>query len=96
MINNKNEGGIIMRKGEKRNVVIMDGTNKKVVKDIVSIIEMLTGRMRWFNKIRPKKIDRQHPNMLAIKFRMTESDFGYLQRLLDKEHPAQCAYDVIL
>ena len=84
-----------MRK-EKRNVVIMDGSRKELVNDIKSIVEMFTGRRRWFNRIRPKKLDKKHPTMIVMEFKMNSDDFECLKRLLEREHPAQCSYDVIL
>lgn len=83
-------------KKDKRNVVIMDASRKEMLNDIKSVVEMFTGRTKWFNRIRPKKLDKNHPTMKIIKFKMNKDDFACLKRLLEHEHPGQCSYDVVL
>lgn len=85
---------------KERNFVIMDGSNRRFVKEIISIVEMETGNMHWFNKlkrnIKCRALDRNHPTMKVVTIKGYYQDFDELRRVLTRDYPAQCIFDAPL
>ncbi|MDD3204220.1 MAG: hypothetical protein PHS74_00575 [Lachnospiraceae bacterium] len=73
-------------------IVIMDGSDINVVNNIVGVVEMVTKPL--FHKNNCEPIDKQHPTMLAVKFRANRKAYANIQAILQKQFPALCTFDV--
>lgn len=81
---------------EKRSFVVMDGSDPRFMKEIIGVAEMMTGKTHWFNKIRPRKLDKSHPTMKVISIKCGFEQFYRLQSILTCLYPEQCIFDVNL
>ena len=81
---------------EKRSFVVMDGSDPRFMKEVVGTAEMMTGKTHWFNKIRPRKLDKQHPTMKVITIKCGYEEFDRLRLLLTEQYLEQCIFGVVL
>lgn len=72
--------------------VIMDGSDKKKVKEITSIYEM--SQNRRFSKIKAKPIDKEHPTMLVFTTLMSAQRYHDTRRIINQTYPGLCVFDV--
>lgn len=79
-----------------RKFVVMDGSNKRFLNEIIGLVEMCTGKSYKFRSIKCKKIDRDHPTMMVVSFKTNYRQFDYLRKLLTKTYPEQCVFDAPL
>lgn len=81
---------------EKRSFVVMDGSDPRFMKEVIGTAEMMTGKTHWFNKIRSRKLDKQHPTMRVISIKCGYEEFDRLRLLLTEQYPEQCIFGVAL
>ena len=72
--------------------VIMDGSDKKKVKEITSIFEMMKNKR--FSKIKAKPIDANHPTMLVFTTLMSAQRYHDTRRIINQAYPGLCVFDV--
>ncbi len=78
---------------KQHKVIVMDGTNKKSLGEIIGIIGMLAygnGRGRFTYR----QLDEQHPSIYVVEFKSNLNEFSNIIDLLDERHPGLCIYDV--
>lgn len=80
------------RKGKK--VIIMDGTDLKLVKSIVETIQ----RAGSFNGKKPKVVidHNAYPNssMTVVTFTLANlKDHSYIRKMLNREYPGLCVFE---
>lgn len=71
--------------------VIMDGSDKKKVKEITSIFEMMKNKR--FGKIKAKPIDKDHPTMLYFTTIMSAQRYHDTRRIINQAYPGLCVFD---
>lgn len=71
--------------------VIMDGSDKKKVKEITSIFEMIQNRR--FSRIKAKPIDKDHPTMLVLTTLMSAQRYHDTRRIINQAYPGLCIFD---
>ena len=90
----------MLRNKKERNFVIMDGSDKKFVKEVIGVTEMVTGNTHWFNRLMKNikccAMDRNHPTMKVITVRSNYKQFDQLRTVLTNKYPEQCIFDVVL
>lgn len=72
--------------------VIMDGSDKKKVKEITSIFEMMKNKR--FSHIKAKPIDKDHPTMLEFKVLMSAQRYHDTRRIINQAYPGLCVFNV--
>lgn len=84
----------------ERNFVVMDGSDKHFMKEVIGVTEMVTGNTRWINRLRKnikcRALDRNHPTMKVVTVRSGYRKFNELRKMLTEKYPAQCVFDVEL
>lgn len=86
-------------KNKERCFLIMDGSDKNFVKEVIGVVEMMTGNTHWFDKIRNIKccvLDKTHPTMKVIKVKSGYRQFSEARKLLETRYPEQCVFDAPL
>lgn len=83
-----------MIKNKKSNVVIMDGTNTKVLKSIIGVIEMINGKFR--GKIECRDAGDNYPSMKVIEFKTDKERLNEIQEIIEESYPALCLFDVVV
>lgn len=81
---------------KKRKFVVMDGSDKRFMKEVTGVVEMVTGKTRWFNRVRPRALDRNHPTMKVITVKSGYRYFDAIRHILERDYPEQCVFDVVL
>lgn len=76
---------------KKYTTVIMDGSDKKKVKEITSIFEMMKNKR--FSRIKAKPIDKDHPTMLAFTTIMSAQRYHDTRRIINDAYPGLCVFD---
>lgn len=79
---------------EKRQFVVMDGSDKRFVKEVIGITEMCVGRPLIFKKrkIKYQPLTGSHPTMLVFTIRSDYRSWNNLRRILVKNYPEQCVF----
>ena len=70
---------------------IMDGSDKKKVKEITSIFEMMKNKR--FGKIKAKQVDKDHPTMLVFTTIMSAQRYHDTRRIINQAYPGLCVFD---
>lgn len=88
----------MFEKKKIRKFVIMDGSDKKFIKEIIGVIEMSVGRPLIFEKrrIRCQRLNKSHPTMLVFTIRSRYDEFRQVRMILEKLYPEQCLFDAPL
>ena len=87
---------------KKRNFVVMDGSDKNFVREIIGNCEMCIGRPRFnilkkiFRQIRYRSLDKDHPTMLVFTIKSNYADWDLLRKNLTMNYPAQVVFDAPL
>ena len=71
--------------------VIMDGSDKKKVKEITNIFDMMLNKR--FSKIKAKPIDKDHPTMLVFTTLMSAQRYHDTRRIINQTYPGLCVFD---
>lgn len=81
-------------KMEERRFVVMDGSDKRFVKEIIGVSEMIMGKSGLFNKrkIKYQPMSRNCPTMLVFTITSDYRHWDVLRRILEKQYPAQCVF----
>lgn len=76
--------------------VIMDGTNKKVNREILGIFDMMTIRRKFgkFARTKTKWVDKDHPTMRVIKTFTSAENYRNIRRIIEEGYPGLCNFDV--
>lgn len=74
--------------------VIMDGSDRYVVREILGIVNMVTKRR--FGKMRCRKLDSNHPTMKIIKTWTNAETYRQMRRTIELQYPGLCAFDVTI
>lgn len=79
---------------KERKFVVMDGSDKRFVKEIIGVIEMTVGKPRIFNgkKIKYQRMNPDHPTMLVFTVKSNYRSWDMMRRILEKQYPAQCVF----
>lgn len=72
-------------------IVIMDGSNEKIVNNIIELVDHITKGI--FVKATCRVLDSNHPTMQVIDTRMDDELFEVTQRLLEIQHPGLCIFN---
>jgi hypothetical protein len=78
-------GGIIKK---THKTVIMDGSNPKTLRTIMSLSEMIAGD----NTTKTRMLDVNHPTMIVMETRCTENTYDTLRFVLGKIYPGLCTF----
>ena len=85
---------------KERKFVVMDGSDKRFMKEVIGVAEMVTGNTHWFNKIirniKCRALDRNHPTMKVVTIKSNYRNFDELRKILEKQYPTQCVFDAVL
>ena len=81
---------------KERKFVVMDGSDKRFLKEVTGVVEMATGKTHWFNRVRPRVLDRNHPTMKVIAVKSGYQQFDTIRHILERDYPEQCIFDVAL
>lgn len=76
---------------KKYKTVIMDGSDKKKVKEITNIFDMIKNKR--FSKIKAKPIDGDHPTMLVFTTIMSTQRYHDARRIINQAYPGLCVFD---
>lgn len=76
----------------KRNVVVMDGSNKEVLNEVIGLF----GVVAYPNggKFTHRPLDENHPNMIVIEAKLRKNEFENARQILEEIYPGLCIYDV--
>lgn len=79
----------------ERRFVVMDGSDKRFLKEIIGVVEMVVGRPLVFKKRRIKyqALNKSHPTMMVFTIRSNYSAWSQLRKILEKVYPEQCVFD---
>lgn len=79
----------------ERRFVVMDGSDKRFLKEIIGVVEMIVGRPLVFKKrkIKYQALDRSHPTMMVFTIRTNYANWSQLRKILEKVYPEQCVFD---
>lgn len=87
-------------KKKERSFLIMDGSDKKFVKEIKSLSEMFVCRSRiinaLFGRIKVRSLDANHPTMKVVTIKSGYRSWSDLRKLLEKNYAEQCVFDAPL
>ena len=79
--------------GRKRNIVVMDGTDKGKLNAIVSIVRMMAGE----NSVKDlHRLDDNHQSMMVMKVKTTKSRFEDIEDVISNTLPGLCNFNVPL
>ena len=87
---------------KKRKFVVMDGSDKKFLEEIIGNCEMIIGRPRFgimkrlFGMIRYRRLDKNHPTMMVFTIKSNYADWDLLRKNLTRNYPAQVVFDAVL
>lgn len=76
---------------QKRTIVVMDGSNEKIVGNIIELVDHITKGL--FVKATCRILDSKHPTMPVIETTMDDERFEIAQRLLEIQHPGLCVFN---
>lgn len=76
-------------RNKNHNVVIMDGTNKNVVKDIMHRMRYVLGG----RGIQISHLDEEHPNMIVLAYRGSTIESWDVEEEVNLKYPALCSFD---
>lgn len=87
----------MFEKKKVRRFVIMDGSDKRFLKEIMGVVEMSVGRPLIFKKrrIRCQRLNKSHPTMIVFTIRSRYEQFRQIRTILEKVYPEQCVFDAI-
>lgn len=74
-----------------RTIVIMDGSNEKIVGNIIELVDHIVKGL--FVKATCRVLDKKHPTMPVIEVMMDDERFDVTQRLLEIQHPGLCVFN---
>lgn len=79
---------------KERKFVVMDGSDKRFVEEIIGVIEMTVGKPRIFNrkKIKYQRMNPDHPTMLVFTVKSNYRSWDILRGILEKQYPEQCVF----
>lgn len=92
----------MLREMKERQFLIMDGSDKVFVCNIIGYVEMTIGAIFWYNKlklfkrVKCQKLDRNHPSMKVVTVKCTYRDYCEIRKFLTEKYPEQCIFDVNL
>ena len=85
---------------KKRSFVVMDGSDKGFMDQIIGVAEMVTGNMRFIDKIKGnvkyRMLDRNHPTMKVVTVKSDYKSFDEMRKILEKKFPEQVCFDAVL
>ena len=74
------------------NTVVMDGSDPRVLRTILSIMEMMVGvdatKCRW--------LDYNHPTRVVIETRTTDDMYKTIEEVLEETYPALCTFNAVV
>lgn len=74
--------------------VIMDGTDRRIVREIIGIINMMCNRR--LGKMKCRKLDANHATMKVIDVYTSAEMYRQTRRLIEKAYPGLCIFDVVV
>lgn len=76
---------------KKYSTVIMDGSNKETVENILRWFDCFTNRR--FGKTKCRPLDKNHKTMLVVNVKLYEDSYELLQSSIEKVYPALCVFN---
>ena len=76
---------------EKCTIVIMDGSHRGLVDNIIELVDHITKEL--FVRSTCRQLDRRHPTMLVVETMMEDERYEKLQHLLETSYPGLCIYN---
>jgi hypothetical protein len=92
----------MMREMKERYFLIMDGSDKNFVRNIIGYVEMAVGnifwynKLKWFKRVKCHNLDRNHPSIKVVTVKSTYRDYCEVRKFLTEKYPEQCIFDVNL
>lgn len=79
---------------KERKFVVMDGSNKRFLKEIIGVIEMTVGKPNIFNgkKIKYQRLNPDHPTMMVFTIKSDYRSWSMARKILEKQYPEQCVF----
>ena len=78
--------------GEKtRNyqTLIMDGSDPYVVRDILLMIDLITGDFETINY----PLDEEHPSIIVLETKTNEDVYDLIEMVIESEFPGLCVFN---
>lgn len=79
---------------KKFTTVIMDGSDKSIVKDITGVINMMTKERR--GKAICRSLDKNHPTMKVIETYTTSRTYNMIREAIEEIYPGLCIFNPIM
>lgn len=79
-----------------RNLVVMDGSSKMVLNEIIDMIMDVNQKSYGQCGIRCRKLDKDHPTMMVVLFNTTNELFDKLREKIEEKFPALCTFDAVV
>lgn len=79
---------------KERKFVVMDGSDKRFVREIIGVIEMIMGKPGMFNKrkIKHQRMAKDLPTMRVFTITSDYRRWSVLREILEKHYPEQCIF----
>lgn len=75
----------------RKNIIVHDGTDKKTLNGIISIVRMIAGEKSVKDL---HKLDDNHPTTMVVEVKANRSRFGTIEDVLSEAFPALCSFNV--
>ena len=69
--------------------VIMDGSNREVVNDILNAMDVFVG----CEHVECKPLDSKHPTMMVVETTADEFTYGIAQNVIENLYPGLCVFN---
>lgn len=76
----------------EHNIVIMDGSDDRLVDEIIAIVEMHTHPRITGTICKP--LDKDHPTIKVVSYSASNRNFNNARELIEDIHPGLCNFDV--
>lgn len=77
----------------KHNVIVMDGTDRA---NLWGVIGKISEFLKSKDTIQVSQLDKAHPSMMVIQYKIGRSENQKVQEMLDDTYPGLCAYDAVV
>lgn len=74
--------------------VIMDGSNRSIVKDIIDTVDLITGNRHGQSKVRA--LDSDHPTMKVVETITNDGTYAIIKEAIEVGYPGLCVFNAVV
>lgn len=74
--------------------VIMDGSDRSIVKDIIDTVDLITGNRH--GKSRVRAIDSAHPTMKVVETITNYDTYAIIKEVIEVGYPGLCVFNALV